>query len=95
MGGNTLTVERDHPLVDGIEDGEYAHFVHPYGSEVASHTVASRDYGFDFAAIAANERGNVMGTQFHPEKSGEFGLRILKNFVTYARTFHDEKRTVE
>ena len=61
MGGNTLTVERDHPLVDGIEDGEYAHFVHPYGSEVASHTVASCDYGLDVAAIAANERGNVLG----------------------------------
>jgi len=95
MSWNTLTVERDHPLVAGIDEGNYAYFVHSYGSEVASHTVASCDYGFDFAAIAANERGNVMGTQFHPEKSGEFGLRILKNFVTYARTFHDEKRTVE
>lgn len=95
MGWNTLTVERDHPLVDGIEDGEYAYFVHSYGSEVASHTVASCDYGFDFAAIAANEQGNVMGTQFHPEKSGELGLRVLQNFVTYARTFHDERLTVE
>ncbi|ELZ00387.1 imidazole glycerol phosphate synthase subunit HisH [Natrialba asiatica] len=95
MGWNTLTVERDYPLVDGIEDGEYAYFVHSYGSEVASHTVASCDYGFDFAAIAANEQGNVMGTQFHPEKSGELGLRVLQNFVTYARTFHDEQLTVE
>jgi glutamine amidotransferase len=95
MGWNTLTVERHHPLVDGIEDGEYAYFVHSYGSEVASHTVASCDYGFDFAAIAANERGNVMGTQFHPEKSGELGLRVLQNFVTYARRFHDEQLTVE
>lgn len=57
MGWNTLTVERGHPLVNGIEDGEYACFVHSYGSEVASHTVASCDYGFDFAAVAANERG--------------------------------------
>lgn len=95
MGWNTLTVERDHPLVDGIEDGEYAYFVHSYGSEVASHTVASCDYGFDFAAIAANERGNVMGTQFHPEKSGELGLRILENFVTYAERFTSERITVE
>ncbi|MWV64246.1 imidazole glycerol phosphate synthase subunit HisH [Halorubrum sp. JWXQ-INN 858] len=95
MGWNTITVERDHPLVDGIEDGEYAYFVHSYGSEVAGHTVASCDYGFDFAAIAANERGNVMGTQFHPEKSGELGLRVLQNFVDYASAMQDDPLAVE
>lgn len=95
MGWNTITVERDHPLADGIEDGEYAYFVHSYGSEVASHTVASCDYGFDFAAIAANEQGNVMGTQFHPEKSGELGLRVLQNFVDYASVVQDDRLTVE
>lgn len=95
MGWNTITVERDHPLADGIEDGEYAYFVHSYGSEVANHTVASCDYGFDFAAIAANEQGNVMGTQFHPEKSGELGLRVLQNFVDYASAVQDGRLTVE
>lgn len=85
MGWNQLTIERDHPIVDGIEDEEYAYFVHSYGSTVAQHTVASCDYGFNFAAIAANQAGNVMGTQFHPEKSSDLGLRILQNFVTYAR----------
>lgn len=94
MGWNQLTVERDHPIADGIEDGEYAYFVHSYGSTVAPHTVASCDYGFDFAAIAANEAGNVMGTQFHPEKSSDLGLRILQNFVTYTKEFQNDRVAV-
>jgi imidazole glycerol-phosphate synthase subunit HisH len=94
MGWNELTIERDHPLVDGIDDGDYAYFVHSYGSAVADHTVASCDYGFDFAAVAANERGNVVGTQFHPEKSGETGLKLLRNFVRYATRFRDEQLPV-
>jgi glutamine amidotransferase len=66
MGWNELTIERDHPIVDDVEDGDYAYFVHSYASAVANNTVASCDYGFDFGAIATNERGKVMGTQFHP-----------------------------
>ncbi|WP_336359573.1 imidazole glycerol phosphate synthase subunit HisH [Haladaptatus sp. ZSTT2] len=95
MGWNELTVERDHPLVSGIENGDYAYFVHSYCSAVAAHTVASCDYGFDFAAIAANEAGNVMGTQFHPEKSGETGLTVLKNFVDYAAQYREESLAAE
>ena len=94
MGWNELVVERDHPLVDGIDDGDYAYFVHSYCSAVGDHTVASCEYGFDFAAVAANEVGNVMGTQFHPEKSGETGLKILGNFVDYARAYRDEQVAV-
>ncbi|PSP54724.1 imidazole glycerol phosphate synthase subunit HisH [Halobacteriales archaeon QS_1_67_19] len=94
MGWNQLTIERNHPIVDGIEDDEYAYFVHSYGSSVAANTVASCDYGFDFAAIATNEAGNVMGTQFHPEKSGDLGLRVLQNFVAYAQEYHDERVAV-
>jgi len=95
MGWNELTIECEHPIVAGIEDGEYAYFVHSYGSAVASHTVASCEYGFPFAAIAANEGGNVIGTQFHPEKSGETGLRVLENFVEYAREYQDERVTAD
>jgi len=94
MGWNQLTIERDHPIVDGIENDEYAYFVHSYGSSVAAHTVASCDYGFNFAAIAANEAGNVMGTQFHPEKSSTLGLRILQNFVNYAQEYQNDRVTV-
>jgi glutamine amidotransferase len=101
MGWNELTVERDHPIVDGVAsktpqaDGDYAYFVHSYGSSVADHTVASCDYGFDFAAIAATERGNVMGTQFHPEKSGDTGLCVLRNFVAFAEDWNDTTVTAE
>ncbi|WP_435358604.1 imidazole glycerol phosphate synthase subunit HisH [Haloarchaeobius sp. DFWS5] len=87
MGWNELIIERDHPLVRDIGDGDYAYFVHSYGSATSDHTVASCDYGFDFAAVAANEAGNVMGTQFHPEKSGDTGLKILENFVEYAESY--------
>ena len=84
MGWNTLVVEREHPLVAGV-DGEYAYFVHSYYAEPDDDraVVATTDYGGSFASIVANEAGNVFGTQFHPEKSGETGLRILRNFVDY------------
>ncbi|ELZ01659.1 imidazole glycerol phosphate synthase subunit HisH [Natrialba chahannaoensis JCM 10990] len=82
MGWNELAVERDHPLVEGV-DGEYAYFVHSYYAvpDDETNTVASTDYEREFPSIVANEAGNVFGTQFHPEKSGETGLQILRNFV--------------
>jgi len=84
MGWNELDATRDHPLVDGV-DGEYAYFVHSYYAvpDDEDAVVATTDYGTDFASIVANEAGNVFGTQFHPEKSGETGLRILRNYVDY------------
>ena len=82
MGWNELAVERAHPLVEGV-DGDYAYFVHSYyaAPDDEAAVVARTDYGVDFPSIIANEAGNVFGTQFHPEKSGETGLRILRNFV--------------
>ncbi|MFB6079591.1 MAG: imidazole glycerol phosphate synthase subunit HisH [Haloferacaceae archaeon] len=82
MGWNDLTVERDHPLVAGV-DGEYAYFVHSYYArpDDPEAVVATTEYGTSVPAVIANEAGNVFGTQFHPEKSGETGLRILRNFV--------------
>jgi glutamine amidotransferase len=84
MGWNELDVRREHPIVEGV-DGEYAYFVHSYyaAPEDEDAVVVTTDYGIDFPAIVANEAGNVFGTQFHPEKSGETGLRILRNFVEY------------
>jgi glutamine amidotransferase len=84
MGWNELDVTRDHPLVEGV-DGEHAYFVHSYYAvpDDEHATVATTDYGTDFASIVANDAGNVFGTQFHPEKSGETGLRILRNYVDY------------
>ena len=88
MGWNDLSVTREHPLVDGV-DGEYAYFVHSYYAvpESGDATVAETTYdGETFAAVVANEAGNVFGTQFHPEKSGDTGLRILENFVGLCET---------
>jgi len=84
MGWNELSVEREHPLVAGV-DGQYAYFVHSYyaSPEEEAAVVATTDYGVEFPSIVANEAGSVFGTQFHPEKSGETGLRILRNFVEY------------
>ncbi len=99
MGWNELDVQRDHPIVEGVDtggsetrradgsdasvDGEYAYFVHSYYADPDDDAavVATTDYGLDFPSIIANEAGNVFGTQFHPEKSGETGLQILRNFV--------------
>ncbi|MXR50666.1 imidazole glycerol phosphate synthase subunit HisH [Halovenus sp. WSH3] len=99
MGWNTLSVQRTHPLVSGpgaadpdgtadsdrSVDGEYAYFVHSYYArpDDPDAVVATTEYGPEFASIVANEAGNVFGTQFHPEKSGETGLQILRNFVDF------------
>ncbi|MFW5937345.1 MAG: imidazole glycerol phosphate synthase subunit HisH [Halanaeroarchaeum sp.] len=82
MGWNELSVDRAHPLVEGV-DGEYAYFVHSYYADPddPEAVVATTEYGVEFPAVVANEAGNVFGTQFHPEKSGETGLRVLRNFV--------------
>ena len=68
------------PLLDGIDDGTCFYFVHSYMGECTDRgqLVATTDYGEEVTAIVAD--GNVFGTQFHPEKSGEAGLRLLKNF---------------
>lgn len=82
MGWNSLTIEQDHPFYEGVSDGAFVYFVHSYYVDTdASHTLASCDYGIDFAASVVNSAGNVIGTQFHPEKSGDIGLKMLKNFV--------------
>ena len=82
MGWNRLDVRREHPLVDGV-DGGYAYFVHSYYAEpeATDAVVAETEYGVDFPSVIADPSGTVFGTQFHPEKSGEVGLRILRNFV--------------
>jgi glutamine amidotransferase len=80
MGWNRLRWPRPHPLMDGIEQGRHVYFVHSYFCDAAPDVVvATTDYGRDFAAIVA--RDNVLGVQFHPEKSQGAGLRLIENFV--------------
>jgi imidazole glycerol-phosphate synthase subunit HisH len=81
MGWNTITTVRASTLLDGIATGAYMYFVHSYVAvPEPDDTVAVTVYGDDLAA--AVERGPVMGTQFHPEKSGDAGLRVYANFVS-------------
>ncbi|HEY1650154.1 MAG TPA: imidazole glycerol phosphate synthase subunit HisH [Terracidiphilus sp.] len=79
VGWNSLEVRKDSRLLKGIEPGEFVYFTHAYKGPVTADTAAVTHYIEPFAA--AVERGNVMGVQFHPEKSGEAGLKILRNFL--------------
>jgi imidazole glycerol-phosphate synthase subunit HisH len=80
MGWNTLVKAKDHPLFHGIDNDAWFYFVHSYYPEPANmEDVAARtSYGITFASAVS--RGNVFATQFHPEKSGRPGLKILDNF---------------
>ena len=79
MGWNSLRILRTSPLLAYVGEGEYVYYVHSYyATGCAKHTVAVSDYGVPVTGAVA--RGNVYGTQFHPEKSGETGLNILRAF---------------
>lgn len=80
IGWNSLTFEHNSPLFKGLDDGAYVYFVHSYCGLVQhqEHVTARTDHGTSI--VAAVGRGNVFGCQFHPEKSGEVGLQILRNF---------------
>lgn len=82
MGWNEIIHDGTHPLLKGILSGSHGYFVHSYYCEpVLDDTIiAQTEYGLRFASIV--ERDNVLGIQFHPEKSQSVGLRILRNFVT-------------
>ena len=86
MGWNTLNVDRAHPLLDGLmlgPQGLHAYFVHSYELKVADRAdlVAEADYGGPVTAIVA--RDNIVGTQFHPEKSQRLGLALIANFLKW------------
>jgi glutamine amidotransferase len=83
MGWNELRLARAHPLLAGIGDGAHVYFVHSYEfcAKTASDILATTDYGGPVTAMIA--RGNIAGTQFHPEKSQAVGLAILKNFLDW------------
>lgn len=83
MGWNALLKKRAHPLLDGVREGECVYFVHSYFADgCADSVIAVCDYGGEITAAVASE--NVMGCQFHPEKSGRVGLSILKAFSEVA-----------
>lgn len=82
MGWNSLIIRKNIPLLKGFQNGSYVYFVHSYHvSTDNKYEAALCDYGIKFPAIITSGAGNVVGTQFHPEKSGTTGLLMLRNFV--------------
>ncbi len=81
MGWNSLQFERPSPLLEGIDEGGHAYFVHSYAAPVTADCVARTDHGAPFAALV--QRGNVAGAQFHPEKSSGVGAQLLRNFLAW------------
>lgn len=79
VGWNQLQITRDEKLFKGIAEGSFVYYCHSYYGPVTEETVAVTEYGQTYAA--GIERGNVWAVQFHPEKSGEVGLRVLRNFL--------------
>jgi glutamine amidotransferase len=86
VGWNSLTIARETSIVDGVATGAQVYFTHSYVAPVTPHTVAVTEHGTPFASIV--QRGHVAGVQFHPEKSGDVGLRILRNFLELAGGQH-------
>jgi imidazole glycerol-phosphate synthase subunit HisH len=83
VGWNSLTIERSEAsILEGVAPDSQVYFTHSYVAPVTGDTAAVTEHGEPFAA--AVQRGYIAGVQFHPEKSGDVGLRILKNFVELA-----------
>lgn len=80
MGWNQVTPVRTSALFAGIADSSYFYFVHSYAAEVGPATVGRSDYGWPFSAVV--ESRNFLATQFHPERSGVLGARVLGNFLS-------------
>ena len=79
MGWNTVAAVRQSRLLEGIADGSYVYYVHSYYAPVCADTIAVTEFAVPFSA--AMQRDNFYATQFHPEKSGDVGSRILQNFL--------------
>ncbi len=81
MGWNTLNIVKQNELFDGIAEGSYVYFVHSLYPVPADKNIVctQTEYGTTFTSAIASK--NIYGTQFHPEKSGDIGLKILKNFA--------------
>ena len=85
MGWNEVKVLNRSPMTESIKEGDYVYFVHSYKAVCADKNISlETNYGQRIPALVRNDAGNVYGAQFHPEKSGPVGLRILESFLTKA-----------
>lgn len=80
MGWNTLQLDKASALLEGLQSGDYAYFVHSYALEVSDATLASCEYGARFSACV--QWRNFCGAQFHPERSAGVGAQLLRNFLS-------------
>jgi len=79
VGWNSLAIVRDDAVIAGVASGAQVYYTHSYVAPITSDTAATTEHGEPFAAIV--QRGHVAGVQFHPEKSGDVGLQVLRNFL--------------
>ena len=79
MGWNSLDLARASDLMHGVEPGAQVYFTHSFAAPVVPESAATTTYGITFTS--AVQRGRIAGVQFHPEKSGDVGLRILRNWL--------------
>ncbi len=95
MGWNTVEWSREHPISRDVPSGSYFYFVHSFYPvpEDASAMIGRTSYGVEFASVVA--RGNVVATQFHPEKSGDRGLQLYANFCRWSREDSPESAAAE
>ena len=82
VGWNSLHLRRPSWLLEQVKEGDQVYFTHSFAAPVTADCVASTTYGVEFASVV--ERDHIAGVQFHPEKSGDVGLRILENFLARA-----------
>ncbi|WP_343564362.1 imidazole glycerol phosphate synthase subunit HisH [Kiloniella sp. b19] len=84
MGWNTLSLQGDHPVLNGLDNGTHVYFVHSYHylPKSRDHVLAEVDYGGALTAVVG--RDNMIGTQFHPEKSQDAGLKLFANFLQWS-----------
>jgi glutamine amidotransferase len=83
VGWNSLDQRTEGSIAEGVADGAQVYFTHSFVAPITSETITSTDHGEAFASVV--QRGQVAGVQFHPEKSGDVGLRILRNFLSLAQ----------
>ena len=84
VGWNGLHLKRQSWLLDGVREGDQVYFTHSYAAPITNDCLAATTYGVEFASVVG--RDNVVGVQFHPEKSGDVGLKILHNFLGRVNT---------
>lgn len=92
MGWNNLKIKGKSRFLDGVRDGSWVYFVHSYRTVPTSKklVVATSDYGTIVPAVI--EKGNLVGVQFHPEKSGDVGTKMIRNFLTMCKEVRGEKK---